>query len=1709
MVLLVALYIILHFSWVQEKIGHAIADVLANAWDTEVRIDRLEMVPLSNFVFHDFFIRDHDGDTLIYAKRVEADNYNVFALFQKTIEIGNLNIKDAVFKVQRRPGAEFFNIHFLIAFFENKAPKKSSRPKKFKFSLGGAQIERARVHLADTAIGTAAVITCDTGYVTPHNINGVDMISKYVWGERAHLSNANIHVKIFDPVPIPNVDSSFGNVPVDSTIPTWDVGCEKFILSHVDFRLTNHRSDVVMDSTRTLDFANLHFEDINLETDTFRLQHEVFTGHVRNLSGANHGGFEVKHFAGDVLISPYKLDFQEFILQTNESTLGDQLTFTYNRYPSFYEFVDKVKMQGRLNEHSVVTFRDISAFAPKIAENVFIGNNLDHPIYIKGKFKGTVNNLRVKTVSLRVLDSYINGSVSLNDITTPQAAFLDLQLKRLQTNYSDLKTLLPFVQLPHNIARMGSINFDGSYIGYFEDFEAKGTLNTGIGIVESDLIMNLRAGIQKASYKGGLVLDNFHLGKFLNQPDLGRLSVQAKVEGQGLTLETLNAHLYKTKIDSFTFKDYQYKDVLVDGQFEQLRFDGDILSKDANLDIFVRGIVDLNGDLPSANVLGNINNIDFQALNITPENITLHTDTFAINASGNTIDNFTGHAFVRGIRGNRGTIHSYLDEISLRAVNYPQHTKDTTYKEQTRTIVLNSDVLDLRVSGQYDVVNLIRSIEQFIKNNHPNLYRELYKMPHAPLDSLKSRLPNLIASLVDSNLIDSIPHQSFNISLEIPTTTRNLTQLIDTNFHYLSQIDISGKYDDQESNGYLQLSGHVGAVSVGHVTIEDIHLKKGRARGRTFDVETSVEMLQLNGRPFIPEIDLTLDAIGDSVRFLVQSRSVGEIAQALSINGQIAIKENQIVLELDTSSLYILEQKWTINANNSITIGQEVLGIENVILTSDNKRITVSSINHNRGAHVEVDNISLGWLYSFMKPIPQITIDGVFSGEASMQNVFNQKGISAHFLLDTLEINNDYWGSNSTLTVKADSLKSIFQGKFMHQSSFMDSLAVNATFTPAFATTVPRLKNFLDINISLQRGNAIILEYFIGKQVSETEGMAFADMRIFGNLKGQQTVLNTSGKGRIIGMQTKINFLQTKYILDDADIKIDNTGFHLVPNMELNAQDERISGGVGFIVEGEPNKKAYLDGSLTHNHLKNFGLDARAAFKNNLMMNTVLDDNDTFYGTVYASGLAEFRGPFERLKLTVDARTEEKTIFNLPLGGPLKVSKNNYIKFIDKNAQQDSSDLASTTPPPRPSGLEIEIIADIRPSAVARLIIDESAGDVIEGRGNSERMRVLYTAEGDLKIFGTYVIESGNYLFTYKNIINKPFDVKKGGTITWGDNDGSPFEARLNIQAAYLKNLGVANLVKSYIVNEDELLSLANQPCRVELLMDIKGALFEPDINFNINITDVPQRLINYVNLAQRTIHADKNELNRQVFGIIALQQFLPLENNNVNVVSSGISTGISTVSELVSQQLSLYINDLLAGVVKDVGFISSLEFDLNFNIRDSENQTIRSTTSNVRLGGDVKFLDDRLRIYAGANLDITDNNNLGLQNTNPNYIGGDFIAEYFITDDGRFRVKVYNRSESTILGPSNRRGIGISYRKQFDSIQELIEEGKKARKSDYEQKLNKREALLADQAISVEAAIKQTSNKQRKQQLKNRQTRILRQLQRVRQKIKQLPKTK
>jgi hypothetical protein len=205
-------------------------------------------------------------------------------------------------------------------------------------------------------------------------------------------------------------------------------------------------------------------------------------------------------------------------------------------------------------------------------------------------------------------------------------------------------------------------------------------------------------------------------------------------------------------------------------------------------------------------------------------------------------------------------------------------------------------------------------------------------------------------------------------------------------------------------------------------------------------------------------------------------------------------------------------------------------------------------------------------------------------------------------------------------------------------------------------------------------------------------------------------------------------------------------------------------------------------------------------------------------------------------------------------------------------------------------------------------------------------------------------------------------------------------------------------------------------------------------------------------------IRSNETEMYKQVFGLLMLNRFLPPGNTiNNSVGGSDIGGGVAnTVGEFLSSQLSRYLNNFVSNFVNDL--------DINFRYRQYSQQAAAGaqaadegadTRRELQLALTKRFFNDRFSVSAGGNVDfgnttVTDNTGNGISRVATANVAGDFQLEYKLTKDGRWRAKAFNRTDydNFNLRNRNRTGVGITYRKDFDTAKELFTFPKRKKKS-------------------------------------------------------------
>jgi hypothetical protein len=275
------------------------------------------------------------------------------------------------------------------------------------------------------------------------------------------------------------------------------------------------------------------------------------------------------------------------------------------------------------------------------------------------------------------------------------------------------------------------------------------------------------------------------------------------------------------------------------------------------------------------------------------------------------------------------------------------------------------------------------------------------------------------------------------------------------------------------------------------------------------------------------------------------------------------------------------------------------------------------------------------------------------------------------------------------------------------------------------------------------------------------------------------------------------------------------------------------------------------------------------------------------------------------------------------------------------------------------------------------------------------------------------------------NTVNKEFNITKG-TIVW---NGNPYNATVDITASYPTRAAFFDLLSETLTSSEEIIS-AKKLVPVNVEMKASGSLIKPAINFDLLTPNTNgNSQVNFLALQKlQKIKEDQNELNNQVFGLMVLNRFLPT-SNTTDASNPFNSVYKNTLTELASIQVSKRINDAFYRITKD----DKTQINLNYRLYDAATDIRNYNEWNVNVSR--RFFNDRLTIDGGFVYDYGKT-----ETTNNTNLAGDFLVEYKLTLDGRVKLKGFKKTEYDILSErnKNRTGLGLSYRREFNTFEEL-----------------------------------------------------------------------
>jgi hypothetical protein len=551
-------------------------------------------------------------------------------------------------------------------------------------------------------------------------------------------------------------------------------------------------------------------------------------------------------------------------------------------------------------------------------------------------------------------------------------------------------------------------------------------------------------------------------------------------------------------------------------------------------------------------------------------------------------------------------------------------------------------------------------------------------------------------------------------------------------------------------------------------------------------------------------------------------------------------------------------------------------------------------------------------------------------------------------------------------------------------------------------------KSPLFVTATLEKANLKIVEPFIDEILSNINGTISGTFSIIGSLNSPEL----NGEGKIENGQIMVNYLKTTYHF---------TGIIGLRPRAIYFED--------IILTDALNNKGKLRGEITHVNFRQMKINIGAQFEKFHLLNTSARDNTLFYGQGYASGDVLFEGPIDNLKITANAITEKNTRISIPIGGTTSSEMKDFINFINfTDSTYKASVQTTATKKINLTGVTFDFNLEVTPDAYCEIIFDIKAGDIIHGRGNG-KIKLQMDTKGEFNMFGPVVFTEGGYNFTLYDIINKEFKIEPGSSITWY---GDPYQGNMKINATYNQ---LASLSPILQVDPSQLSSpQLRRKYQVQVLLKLDGPMMSPQIEFDIVGKDLPKSITLQDGTTYRLEDQfivfknklDEQELKRQVFSLIVLRKFSPPESFNTS------GSLVSSVSELFSNQLSYWMSQV----------DENLTVDLDLGTMDQES----FNAFQLRLS--YTFLNGRLRITRDGTIGNQASSTTTTTTDNgQNYssVVGDWTVDYLLTPDGKFKVKMYSRSNvSSINSNINNQntyttGVSLSYTQSFNEFKDLL----------------------------------------------------------------------
>ncbi|WP_240462880.1 translocation/assembly module TamB domain-containing protein [Mesonia aquimarina] len=1163
----------------------------------------------------------------------------------------------------------------------------------------------------------------------------------------------------------------------------------------------------------------------------------------------------------------------------------------------------------------------------------------DEQITFNTKLEGTLNNLRLNELDLNGMDrTRIKGSLSLEQLFSENKddILVSGNFDELATNYYDLTNLLPRVlgdQLPDKLQEIGNVNLSGFIEASPKKLTVKSTTNTQLGNAELDVTLGDLNDPDFATYQGNVIFKNFNIGRLVGVPSLGKATFNLKVDGVGFTEKTLNSSV-EGKINKLNFNNYTYKNIDVLGVFDNLLFNGKLDINDPNLKLNFNGVVDASQKVNTYNFSADIAYADLHKLNF------IERDTTSV-FKGNLVMNMQGTS----VNDAEGKI--YLENASYQnpknTYQFDELTVSSSFNENVRKITVNSpDIIDGEMEGDFKLTE----IPELFQNALGSLYTNYKPIP-----------------------IESYQYLDFNFNIY-----NKIVDVIFPDIELAPNTFVKGSIVSEESE--FKLTFRSPKINAFDNVLDDVTLQVDN-NNPLYNTYLEIDSVNTGVYNF-SKFNLINVKLNDTLFMRTEMLGGADNDDEYNLSFYHTLnKNNKSVVGIRKSDIKFKDKRWYLNKenrpNNTIVFDNDFrnFNLDTLTLSHKNEAIRLSGVMRDstyKNFKLDFLNVDLA---KITPSLDSIDLSGTVNGKL---NFLQEDGIykpTSSLKINDIALNDISYG-NLNLDIKGNKSLTTYNVKALLGNKTYDFLKANG------AIDIKSSGSTIDLDVALDKFKLDALSALGADVITNIRGTASGNAKINGSYKNP----DITGKLSLENAGLKIPYLNVDLDFQDKAI--------------VNLTEQQFNFDEIPIVDTKYKTEGTLNGTISHNNFSKWELDLTLNAPDRLLvLDTDQEENSLYYGTAFISGGATIKGPTDELVIDVNAKTEEGTIFKIPLSDTETIGDNSFIYFLtpeEKKALQEGKEIKIK----EVKGLELFFELDVTSDAEVEVVVDQNSGSTLRGSGAGTLLIEINT-NGKFNMWGDFVVYEGVYNFKYAGLVEKKFEVISGGNITW---DGSPTRANLNVSALYKTEANPAILLENPTINR-------NIP--VEVYIDLTGELTSTDLEFNIE----------YPNLSSVV----KSEL-----------QYRISDRQNTELQALSLITQSSFYSQYtVGQNAGSLLFERASGLFDDIFSDEDGKFKVGINYVQGDRTPDQDTADRfgVTLSTQISkriLINGRVGVPIGG---VTES-----------VVVGNVEVELLLNKEGTLRAKVFNRENNIqYIGEElgYTQGVGLSYSVDFDTFRELI----------------------------------------------------------------------